>query len=84
MGGSAQYEPPGTGANPPPGVEWQLGKTAASIRFVNDAENFIASGNASEDDIQLLREAVSAVRSGERVLTQWVNVETFLVSGFPD
>lgn len=76
MGGSSQYEPAGT-------VVWKLGKTAASIRFVNEAENFMASGNASEDDKQMLREAANAVRSGERVLTSWVTIETFLVSGFP-
>jgi hypothetical protein len=82
-GAAQQYEPPGTGENPAPGIEWQIGKTAASIRFVNHAENFIASGNATEDDIQLLSEAASAVRSGERVLTEWVEIESFLVSGFP-
>lgn len=81
--GTSQYEPGGLGANPPQGVEWQLGKTAASIKFVTDAENYLASGSATEDDQQLLGEAVAAVRSGERVLTQWVTVETFLVSGFP-
>lgn len=29
----------GTGALPPPGLEWQMGKTAASILFVREAEN---------------------------------------------
>lgn len=67
----------GVGALPPSGFEWQIGKTAASISFVNDAERYItACSNA--DEIELLKKVVQDVKEGKRVLDQWLTVEEFL------
>ncbi|HTM67986.1 MAG TPA: hypothetical protein VL426_01680 [Candidatus Binatia bacterium] len=73
----------GTGALPPPDFAWQMGKTAASIRFVNEAMAIISVCGADDPDRQLLTEAVDAVKRGERVLRRFLDVEVFLVSGFP-
>lgn len=52
------------GALPPDGVEWQVGKTAASIRFVKDAEFAIKH----------LQEMVDKIKSGELYLDNFVDV----------
>jgi hypothetical protein len=65
------------GALPPPGVEWQIGKTAASISFVNDAERYIVGCN-NADEIERLKKAAQEVKEGKRVLDQWLTVEEFL------
>lgn len=61
----------GTGALPPPEMAWVMGKTAASILFVRDAEDLLAvagtsvtGGPLSERDIELLRNAIAAVKAG--------------------
>jgi len=65
------------GALPPPGAQWEIGKTAASISFVNDAERYIAyCDNAVE--IERLKKAVEEVKEGRRVLNQWLTAEEFL------
>jgi len=65
------------GALPPPGAQWEIGKTAASISFVNDAERYIANcSNADQAD--RLKKAVQEVKEGTKVLDQWLTAEEFL------
>ena len=65
------------GALPPPGMEWQIGKTAASIRFVNDTERFLETYRDT-DKAELLREAVRQVKNGELELSNWLSPEEYL------
>lgn len=53
----------GLGANPPPNFEWQIGKTAGSISFVNRAQAAILE----------LQAEVERVKKGDVVVT--VNLE---------
>lgn len=65
------------GALLPPGMEWQIGKTAASIAFVNETETFL---RICEDvhNSELLRAAVEKVKSGELVLEDWLTPQEYL------
>jgi len=62
----------GFGALPPPGMAWQMGKTAASILFVNAAESAIG----------WLQSQIEAVKKGEVVLYEEVRVDPPLVYGW--
>lgn len=64
-------------ALPPSGMEWQIGKTAASISFVNDAERFISTCQDTSK-MELLREAIQKVKNGELVLQNWLTAEEYL------
>lgn len=66
------------GANPPPDLAWQVGKTAASIRFVNDAQAWIAARFGAEADRKKLQEAIAEVKEGSRVIEDWTEPEEFL------
>lgn len=76
MGGSA-YEEKGTGALPPEDKVWQIGKTAASIRFVGDAEKYLVEHDG-ETGLDGLKSAVEDVKNGTLVLQDWTTVEEFL------
>jgi len=65
------------GALPPPGMEWQIGKTVASIRFVNGTEVFLETCQDT-DKAELLREAILKVKNGELVLYDWLTPEEYL------
>ncbi len=65
------------GALPPPGTEWQMGKTAASISFVNDTQRFIVQ-NPQHQGIKQLQEAIANVKSGTLVLSEWTTAEQYL------
>lgn len=65
------------GALPPPGMEWQIGKTAASIRFVNDTERFLETCQDT-DKAELLRGVVRRIKNGELVLSNWLSPEEYL------
>ena len=65
------------GALPPPDAAWQVGKTAASISFVIDAEKFLATCQ-DEKNAQLLLEATRRVRNGEWVLEDWLTAQEYL------
>ena len=56
------------GAKPPPGKAWTLGKTAASIKFVGEAELAM----------QKLQARIEAIKAGEVVLNDWLSVQDFL------
>ncbi len=74
----------GTGALPPRGMEWQMGKTAASILFVKRAEQFLEALPEAKFafDVELqheaLREHVAKVKSGEIVLMEHLTPEEFI------
>lgn len=55
------------GALPRPDLAWQMGKTAASIGFVRDAENMI----------EWLQERVEEIKKGELVLYDEVDINVF-------
>ena len=63
------------GAFAPPGCEWQNGKTAPTIRFVNEASVYLSQETNSE-----LTEYIEKLKSGEEVLTNWLTVEEYLNS----
>jgi len=72
------------GALPPADKAWEVGKTAATIRFVREAEEYIQSGQAEADGIQPnqaleLGRAVRDLKSGERTLTRLITVKDFLL-----
>lgn len=52
------------GAVPPPDFAWQVGKTAASISFVNQAQTAMAK----------LAEEIDLVKRGQWVLADYVDV----------
>jgi hypothetical protein len=78
MGGSA-YDVPATGANPPPGQEWQIGKTAASIAFVGASESYL-QGCGDPQVTNALRDAIERVKRGELTLDQALTPEEYLAS----
>ena len=61
----------------PPDLEWQIGKTAASIKFVNDALEYIANCS-NNDEIERLKNAMQAVKDGVKELAHWLSIEEFL------
>ena len=65
------------GALPPPGMAWQMGKTAASITFVRNAELFLETCQ-DEEKSRLLREAIQKVKDGSIVLQEWLTAEEYL------
>lgn len=65
------------GAMIPDEISWQMGKSPASIRFVNDAEKLMAKSN-SDIDRCLLREAVEKIKTGDLVIYNFKKPEDFL------
>ncbi len=65
------------GALPPPESAWQIGKTAASIAFVNDALRYVATCIDTEE-IAKLQTAIADIKIGKTVLTDWLTPEEFL------
>lgn len=67
------------GAMPPPGIEWQIGKTVESIRFVKDAQEFIrTSGDIS--GIRILWETIFKIRLGEEIITLAQTPQEYLIA----
>lgn len=56
------------GALLPPGMEWQEGRSAASIAFVSQAERAIS----------LLQQKLEEVKAKKFELMDWLEVRTFL------
>jgi hypothetical protein len=67
------------GAIPPASAQWQIGKTAASISFVQEAERYIGSCKNRKETARLKKE-IRAIKNGTRVLNDWMTVEQFLAS----
>jgi len=68
----------GMGAWPPNGAEWQAGKTAASIRFVEDAQKFIEETNLTAEQQSALEAAMALIQNGKMVFTDWTTIHEFL------
>ena len=67
------------GARPPQEFEWQMGKTAASISFVLDAEDYLT--NATDlDQVRVITDAIEKVKSGEQVLDAWLTPDEYLAN----
>ena len=56
------------GALPPPGLEWQIGKTARAIKFVGKAEAILAESKLSSETAQRLRDWVERVKDGKELV----------------
>ena len=72
-----------TGFPPPPDIFWRVGKTAGSVRFVDDATAYLAAGYGTHADRRLLGEAIDALKSGSRTLDGFVSVDAVVVAGLP-
>lgn len=70
-------QPRATGALPPPGLEWQAGKTAASIRFVREASCYIET-SSNQGEITRLQQAIDSIKNGTLVMTEWLTAQEFL------
>lgn len=66
------------GALPPRSFSWQTGKTAASIRFVIDAESYIDQCRGTDVERALLKGAIERVKGGLMVFTTWTSPEELL------
>ena len=67
------------GARPPPGAEWQMGKTAASICFVGDAERILAESKLSSETAQRLRDRVEKIKRGEEVIKRFMTEQEIVL-----
>lgn len=68
------------GLRPPADQMWQLGKTAAAIRFVKHAEAYLTEEEHDIPQRRLdeLRDAVESLKTGEKTLSRFITVEDFL------
>ena len=67
------------GANPPPGLEWQMGKMPAAIQFVRDAEAYIQQNPHSPRSV-VLRSMVADVKTGDMNADNYTSLEDFFNS----
>ena len=68
-----------SGANPPPGQEWQIGKTAATIKFVLEAEvEMVRRPDMTNGEGYTLLMLVERLKSGEESLDEEESVDTWL------
>lgn len=67
----------GKGAKPPSRQSWQMGKTAASIKFVKDAELYV---QVTRDLVAVrdLNKAIKWIKDGSLVLTNEKTPQEFL------
>ena len=65
----------------PPDKRWQIGKNAASIAFVNQAEFFLERELVDKHETTRLREVIEEIKTGKRVLKRFLEVEEFLKDG---
>lgn len=72
-----------TGFPPRPDILWRVGKTAASIRFVDDASAYLAAGYGTHADRRLLGEAIDALKTGARSLASFMSIDLFVLAGSP-
>ena len=68
-----------SGASPPPGFAWQLGRTATDVKFVNDAARYIVDCNDFAIARRLSR-AIDAVKAGTLKFSDWTSPEQYLES----
>ncbi len=69
------------GANPPGHFAWQTGKTAASIRFVNQATLYLqANYGTHNEQTDKVEKEIELIKNGNKVLTEFVEIEEFLAN----
>ena len=56
------------GANCPPNHQWQLGKTAGTIRFVNNLQSKLE--NLAPADQSKLQDIIDSLKAGTKTLTE--------------
>lgn len=66
--GSSQYEPRGMGADPPTGMEWQIGKTAITIRSVGALEEHLKTANVDAKTERKVRALIDDFKSGRKTV----------------
>lgn len=65
-------------AQPPHSEAWQIGKTAASIRFVKDAESWIiANPNENAGFVLEFMKQIRDVKEGKIIFNDFVDISTF-------
>ena len=58
---------------------WQVGKNAASLRFVRDTQVFLQSdNNIFIEDRMILQEALKRIRSGVMDFSSWITPTEYL------
>ncbi|MEK7603610.1 MAG: hypothetical protein AAB461_00635 [Patescibacteria group bacterium] len=57
--------------------EWQRGKTAASISFVRNAEQYIINCD-NKDEIKRLRKAILKIKEGKLELFKYLTPKEFI------
>lgn len=68
------------GAEAPDGLEWQIGKTAGSIRFVRRAEEVLRVLSTGPVNLGALLLMVKAIKSGKLIVAdEDLNPRDFLV-----
>ncbi len=75
------------GANIPEDLKWQLGKTAATIKFVNEAEKYLndcAKSGINTSPIAALTVYIDLLKTGKEILYDWYTVSEFLMKGPKD
>ena len=65
------------GAHVPSGSQWQMQKTAASIKFVYDAEQFLP-GCEDAESVTLLKDGIEKIKSGKLVLSTWTTPQDYI------
>ena len=65
------------GALPPNRLKWQFGKTAASIKFVEDTRIFIKTCRSATKKA-ILNDAIEKIKSGELRLTNFTSPQEYL------
>ena len=70
-------QPRASGARLPRELEWQAGKTAASIRFVREASCYIEA-SPDQGEIARLQQAIDSIKNGTLVMTEWLTAQEFL------
>ena len=65
------------GALPPDDTSWQIGKTAASITFAREAEQYIA-GCRNDEEVARLKRFVQTIKDGTMTFPDWLTVEIYL------
>ncbi len=68
------------GAMSPPNSEWEIGKTAATISFVKEAEKFLLTA-PRVSPVKALEAYTARLKSGQEILTEFKTVEEFLTTG---
>lgn len=66
------------GANPPPGMEWRIGKTAATIVFVQEAEIALLNLELTSAEAYQLQAKIDRMKSGDESLDEEQAVDDWL------